>query len=374
MFFVRNVRGLNSNTRHNMVKEWIRNHKPLFGACLETHIQPSNSSRIINALPFGWKFFENSEQHGTAMIVVMWHPSVTVTVYASSPQIVTCGIFILGENITLTVSFLYGFNLAEDRVRLWDELASLNGSTPVSTHPWAVLGDFNQILRVEQHSHHPYLEVDSSGIEDFSSALHEAGLFKAPSKGLPFTWWNNQDDNPVSKKIDHALFTHAWAQTFPDAYCKFLEPDQSDHAPCFVSMPNVQRRMVKPFKFFHHIIDHPKYLDAVKEAWQYGNIQDSLQFKLVRSLKLLKPVLRTLNKTHFSGISIRVKEQTEKVHEIQRQLLTSPNPDLARREHEERAKWKTLQKAEEKFYRQKSRVRWHCLGDRDTPYYHKTVV
>ncbi|KAF3514145.1 hypothetical protein F2Q69_00004807 [Brassica cretica] len=30
--------------------------------------------------------------------------------------------------------------------------------------------------------------------------------------------------------------------------------------------------------------------------------------------------------------------------------------------------------AEEKFYRQRSRVLWHHLGDRDTKFYHKTVI
>lgn len=71
--------------RHTMVKEWISNHIPLFGAFLETHIQPNNSSRISNALPVGWNFFANWDHHPTARIIVVWHPSVTVTVYHASP-------------------------------------------------------------------------------------------------------------------------------------------------------------------------------------------------------------------------------------------------------------------------------------------------
>ncbi|KAF2581434.1 hypothetical protein F2Q70_00010828 [Brassica cretica] len=94
----------------------------------------------------------------------------------------------------------------------------------------------------------------------------------------------------------------------------------------------------------------------------------------MRSLKLLKPVLRKLNKTHYSWISQRVKDQTSKLTLLQRQLLTNLDPVTARLEHEERSKWQMLIAAEEKFYRQRSRVLWHHLGDRDTKFYHKTVI
>lgn len=59
---------------------------------------------------------------------------------------------------------------------------------------------------------------------------------------------------------------------------------------------------------------------------------------------------------------------------IQSQLLTNPDSETAALEHLERGIWQTLIKAEQKFYRQKSRVQWNNLGDKDTSFYHKTVV
>ncbi|KAF2593469.1 hypothetical protein F2Q70_00043813 [Brassica cretica] len=70
--------GLNIDRCHTLVKEWINIHRPLFGAYLETRIQPNNSRRISSALPFGWKYISNSEHHDNARIIVVWHPSVTV--------------------------------------------------------------------------------------------------------------------------------------------------------------------------------------------------------------------------------------------------------------------------------------------------------
>lgn len=109
-------------------------------------------------------------------------------------------------------------------------------------------------------------------------------------------------------------------------------------------------------------------------VWNCDQITRTDQFKLVRSLKLLKKDLRRLNKRHYSGISQRVKDQKLLVDGLQRDLLTLPNVATAREEHAERNKLNVLLKAEEKFYRQKSRVRWADVGDRNTPFYHRMVT
>ncbi|XP_024015937.1 uncharacterized protein LOC112089189 [Eutrema salsugineum] len=347
-----------------MIKDWINIHHPLFGALSETHIQEINKGRILNAIPVGWRFFGNFEHHQSARIVVVWDPRVSVIIYQASAQAVTCGIFIASENVSLTITFVYGFNLVEDRHALWEELVSLNATTLVSTHPWAVVGDFNQIMRTSQHSDHLNLEVDISGMEDMNLGIQDAELFEAQAKGLIFSWWNSQAENPISKKIDHALINQSWAEIFPEAYAEFLEPQQSDHAVCLFRIPSLCRQKRKPFKFFHHVTDHPEYHDIVEEAWQYETIQGSNQFRLMRAMKLLKNALRKLNKRHYSGISQRVKEQDAKVAGYQWLLLSNPDTEIARQEHEAKVVWQTLITAEEKFYRQKSRVRWlQLVGD-----------
>lgn len=373
MYFAWNVRGLNSARRHTMTKDWINIHRPLFGAFLETHILEGNKERVLGAIPRGWKYFGNYDDDASGRIVVVWDPRVTVMIYDASAQSVTCGISILSENISVTVTFVYGFNLLDARRSLWSRMVDLHASSPVSTHPWAVLGDFNQMLRSSHHSHHLTSRVDLSGMDEANLALQDAELFEAQAKGLPFTWRNSQDDSPISTRIDHAFINQSWSTAFPDSYADFLDPSQSDHAPCLFMMPSARRRIVKPFKFFHHVIDHPEYAGTVSEAWDCGRISGTAQFKLVRSLKLLKKPLRRLNKRHFSGISQRVKSQKDIVDVLQRSLLTSPNVSLAREEHAERDKLNILLTAEEKFYRQKSRVQWGNSGDRNTPFYHRTV-
>ncbi|WZY73147.1 hypothetical protein YC2023_005387 [Brassica napus] len=373
MFFAWNVRGLNSARRHTMTKDWINIHRPLFGAFLETHILEGNKERVLGAIPRGWNFFVNHAEDASGRIVLVWDPTVTLIIYDATAQSVTCGVSILSENISLTVTFIYGFNLVEDRRCMWNHLVQLQDSSPVSSHPWSVVGDFNQMLRTSHHSNHLSSQVDVSGMDEANIALQDAQLFEAQAKGLPFTWRNSQDDSPISTRIDHAFINQTWSSAFPDSYAEFLDPSQSDHAPCLFRVPSIRRQVIKPLKFFHHVIDHPEYAGIVRDAWDCSQITGTDQYKLVRSLKLLKRPLRRLNKRHFSGISQRVKAQKDRVDVLQRALLTTPDVPTAREEHTERDKLNILLKAEEKFYRQRSRVRWADVGDRNTPFYHRTV-
>lgn len=241
--------------------------------------------------------------------MVVWSPNVVTTVYKSTPQAVTCGFSLPLDGISMTITFVYAFNEVESMTALWQELEDLNSSTPVSSHPWAVLGDFNQITRSNQHSQEMELDVDTSGMEDMNLALQEVEIFEAQSKGLTFSWWNNQEANPISKMIDHAFINQSWVQRFPAGYAEFLEPQQSDHAPCLFRLPDDERRAPKPFKFFNHIIDHPLFMETVRSNWNPNSVTGTYQFKLVRSLKILKKDLRGINQRNYSGISQRVKEK-----------------------------------------------------------------
>ncbi|KAF2613405.1 hypothetical protein F2Q70_00010983 [Brassica cretica] len=226
-------------------------------------------------------------------------PFFMVSNRKSGRKAVTCGFFLPLENLSITITFVYGCNNVEARKELWHELEMLNSTTAIVNHPWNG-------------------ELEPSNAKGIN--------FEAQYKGLSFTWWNNQEATPISKKINHALINQEWANKFPDGYAEFLEPHQSDHAPWLFRLPSAQRRVPKPFKFCNHIVDHPLFEDTARAAWHSEEIIGTCQFKLVRSLKLLKKELGRINKTHYSGISQRVKDQGEIVSQLQRRLLTQPDP------------------------------------------------
>ncbi|KAH0870870.1 hypothetical protein HID58_077892, partial [Brassica napus] len=292
-----------------------------------------------------WKFCRAQ----LGRIVIVWDPRIT-----ASAQSVTCGIHVPAENLNITVSFVYGSGF------------SLDGVSRFARHNAAVflvvLGQCSGLQsdpEIRASFHHLSARVDISGIEDTNLSLQEAELFEAQAKGLPFTWRNNQDNNPISTKIDHAFINHLWASSFPDSYADFLDPDQSDHAPCLFRLPSHTRRVCKPFKFFHHSLTI-----LSTRSWQFDHIVGTNQFKLVRSLKLLKG-------RHYNGISRRqVKEQSAVVDNLQRSLLTASlfRSGNCKGGACSAAQLNILLNAEHRFYRQRSRVRWADVRERNTTF------
>ncbi|CAF2130462.1 unnamed protein product, partial [Brassica napus] len=170
-------------------------------------------------IPRGWNFFGNYEDDDSSRIVIVWDPRVKMVIYEATSQSVTCGISVLSENITLTVTFVYGFNLVEDQRSLWTGLVNFQATSPVSSYPWS----------------------------DANISLQDAQLFEAQAKGVPYTWRNSQDDSPISTRIDHAFINQSWSTAFPDSFADFLDPSQSDHAPCLFRMASNRRHVIKPF-------------------------------------------------------------------------------------------------------------------------------
>ncbi|XP_019418503.1 PREDICTED: uncharacterized protein LOC109329278 [Lupinus angustifolius] len=97
-------------------------------------------------------------------------------------------------------------------------------------------------------------------------------------------------------------------------------------------------------------------------------------YVLSQKLKALNEDLKVWNKNVFGNIHLRVQTTKSNVEFIQSCIQQhEPINDLL--EQEERAQSELLQAllVEEEFWREKSRVNWHTLGDRNTNFFHKVA-
>lgn len=134
----------------------------------------------------------------------------------------------------------------------------------ISSKAWVVMGDFNQILNPSESS--TGSARISMGISDFRHCISSANLFDLSFRGNLFTWWNNQEANPIVKKLDRVLINGNWQLNFSDSYADFGDIDVSDHRPCCLIMGTSKRPKV-PFKISHFLFQHKEFLPRTAIHW-----------------------------------------------------------------------------------------------------------
>ena len=164
-----------------------------------------------------------------------------------------------------------------------------------------------------------------------------------------------------------------WHHKFPEAEALFLEPGASDHSLILVHL-GIQLHIGKPpFRFFSLWFENPAFEDVVFLAWD-TQISGSPQVCLTRKLKGLKGLLKQLNKTEYDNLPARTDEARDALLQIQRLLLQQHgSEDLKVQENLALEKLVQLSVAEERFFKQKCRIRWIKEGDSNTSFFHNSV-
>lgn len=133
----------------------------------------------------------------------------------------------------------------------------------------------------------------------------------------------------------------------------------------------------KPFSFFNYLVDHEEFLHTVKEVWDTSPQlypSHSALSCFHRKLKLLKFSLRALNRTRYGELPNRTKKAFEELCECQNIVLSDLSPENCAQESEASERWQRLSKIVEKFWLQKSCIRWLQAGDQNTVFYHRFVL
>lgn len=96
-------------------------------------------------------------------------------------------------------------------------------------------------------------------------------------------------------------------------------------------------------------------------------------YRFHRKLKLLKPILRGLNRSKFGNIPQRTREAFDVLCEKQKAALEQPCPSAFEEVAEATTTWNHWAVIEESFLRQKSRITWLKNGDQNTLFFFRIV-
>uniref|UniRef100_A0A0D3DIZ1 Endonuclease/exonuclease/phosphatase domain-containing protein n=1 Tax=Brassica oleracea var. oleracea TaxID=109376 RepID=A0A0D3DIZ1_BRAOL len=93
----------------------------------------------------GWNFASNHTSDDDERIILLWKYPATVRIQSQTSQLMTCEVFIPSSQ-KFVYTAVYASNLSEERTELWIDLINLQQNMALDSLPWAVGGDFNQIL------------------------------------------------------------------------------------------------------------------------------------------------------------------------------------------------------------------------------------
>ena len=370
--FCWNIRGFNCKIKRRGFRKWLKQHKPIFGGLVETHVTQVKAPKIINGVFPGWRYDCNYEFSELGRIWLLWHPSVSVSVFHKSLQSLSCLVKLLFVSAELVVTLVYGSNHRRVRRQLWSDLIFLSTSPQIIERPWSVLGDLNQTLSADEDSNADHF-TSTCGMRDFTQCVIDAGLQDLRFCGSSFPWSNNQGLGIIPKKLDRIMVNDKWLELFPNALGVFGEPGISDHSPCCVFLDAGKQKLKRPFKFSAMLNDHPDFEVLIAECWNSLRFAGSKMLCVSKKLKHLKSIIREFSRQNFSGIELRVSESFAHLQLYQRELLASPSTEAAIKERSAHSTWFSLAKAEESYLYQRSRVKWIDVGDSNSNYYHRSL-
>nr|GME05062.1 uncharacterized protein LOC109162272 [Ipomoea batatas]GME15660.1 uncharacterized protein LOC109162272 [Ipomoea batatas] len=222
----------------------IRAKRPKVVFLIETFMTKQRMEPIRARVGFQNMFVVDACGHRGGL-VLLWHEAVELEVTGfSSNHIDSIVILDIGSPKWRFTGY-YGYPERSRRRESWQLLRTL---ASLSTMPWVVMGDYNDLMHQgDKRGRHPQPTWLLNG---FTEAIADCGLQEFEFSGNQFTWERSRGTpDMVEEKLDRIFTTDSWLSLFEGAKACSLACPYSDHVPLLLTpvvvVSGVRRRRIE---------------------------------------------------------------------------------------------------------------------------------
>ncbi|KAM6553984.1 hypothetical protein CsatB_014746 [Cannabis sativa] len=262
-----NARGLGNPSAFRFLRLLISEQAPCVLFLMETKLQAGSINKFRNSLHFPNGIEVPRTGLGGGLMLIL-KSKADVVINNFSPNHIDC--FIEYQDLSsFHFTGFYGHPNSSQRVLTWTLLRRCYDIAP--THPWLVLGDFNEILTHEDKVGGP--PRNNGQIQAFQTTIDYCHLAAAAYEGELITWTNkSQGLGNVKERLDYGFFNDFWSESSEKPIIQHLNFYHSDHRALklMVSMAGVQQ--IEPsyksqFRFEKIWLNNQDCLDIIFKNW-----------------------------------------------------------------------------------------------------------
>ncbi|GKC03028.1 RNA-directed DNA polymerase, eukaryota, reverse transcriptase zinc-binding domain protein [Tanacetum coccineum] len=211
-------------------------------------------------------------------------------------------------------------------------------------------------------------------MKEFNDCVNRIKVDDLCSSDLFFTWTKNPKAiiPSVMKKLDRIMVNEQFIQEYSGAHAIFLPYLTSDHSAGILNIPKKASKKKKSFRLANYICDKEEFIPIVDQE-RKKEVMGCHMYKSVKKLKMLKPILNTLNWKN-GNLFNKVVKLRDIVKDKQRLLDKDPhNGNLKNDMVKTLNKYQDAMLDEEKLLYQKAKIEWLKEGDHRTAFFHKVI-
>ncbi|XP_042992297.1 uncharacterized protein LOC122318763 [Carya illinoinensis] len=230
------------------------------------------------------------------------------------------------------------------------------------------MGDFNEVLTHDEKSGGK--QRQERQMMRFREALDDGGLFDLGWRGDKYTWSNKHGDDTFTKeRLDRAVANLKWKGIFKEAWVEVLAARCSDHKPLLLCLNQEPARVWRGKRLFRYETKWSLEDDCeevIKRVWQVRATEKAFGRGLQRLLESSKGALMQLSKMVENDRRRDLKDKTELLKKLQEDEGWHNSEEIKKVQ----AEIGVCLEMEDLKWRQRAKVDWYKLGDRNTQFFH----